>query len=65
MKMMKLTYLLAFALAVTLAATGCKNHRPVGVTQLPGSRNRQIQRRRPGWHDSLTVQSLVARRESE
>jgi peptidoglycan-associated lipoprotein len=37
MKMMKLTYLLAFALAVTLADTGCKNHRPVGVTRLPGS----------------------------
>jgi peptidoglycan-associated lipoprotein len=36
MKMMKLTYLLAFALAVTLADTGCKNHRPVKVTQIPG-----------------------------
>jgi len=36
MKMMKLTYLLAFALAVTLADTGCKNHRPVRVTQIPG-----------------------------
>ncbi len=35
MKMMKLTYLLAFVLAVALAATGCKNHRPVGVTHLP------------------------------
>ncbi len=37
MKMMKLTYLLAFALAVTLADTSCKNHRPVKVTQIPGS----------------------------
>ena len=37
MKMMKLTYLLAFALAVTLAATGCRNHRPVKVTPIPGS----------------------------
>ena len=37
MKMMKLTYLLAFALAVTLADTGCRNHRPVKVTQIPGS----------------------------
>ena len=36
MKMMKLTYLLAFALAVTLADTGCKNHRPTKVTQIPG-----------------------------
>jgi peptidoglycan-associated lipoprotein len=35
MKMMKLTCLLAFALAMTLAATGCRNHRPVGVTTLP------------------------------
>ena|ERR1035438_7110248 len=35
MKMMKLTYLLAFALAVTLADTGCKNHRPTKVTQIP------------------------------
>ena len=35
MKMMKLTCLLAFTLAVVLAATGCKNHRPVHVTQLP------------------------------
>jgi peptidoglycan-associated lipoprotein len=37
MKMMKLTCSLAFALAITLAATGCKNHKPVGVTPLPGS----------------------------
>jgi peptidoglycan-associated lipoprotein len=42
MKMMKLTYLLAFALAVTLAATGCKNHRPVKVTQIPGSRSSMV-----------------------
>src|ERR1035438_666671 len=35
MKMMKLTYLLAFALAVTLADTGCKNHRPTKVMQIP------------------------------
>lgn len=34
MKMMKLTYLLTFAVAITLAATGCKNHRPIGVTQI-------------------------------
>src|ERR1019366_9438493 len=37
MKIMKLTYVLAFALAVTLAATGCKNHRPTKVTPIPGS----------------------------
>ena len=34
MKSNKLTYLLVFALAVTMAATGCK-HKPVGVTPLP------------------------------
>jgi len=32
---MKLTSWMAFALAITLAATGCRNHRPVGVTTLP------------------------------
>jgi len=37
MKMMKLTYPLAFTLALTLAATGCRNHKPIGVTPLPGS----------------------------
>jgi peptidoglycan-associated lipoprotein len=37
MKMMKLTCSLAFALAIALAATGCRNHKPVGVTPLPGS----------------------------
>jgi peptidoglycan-associated lipoprotein len=35
MKIMKLTCSLAFALAITLAATGCKNHKPVGVTPIP------------------------------
>ncbi len=40
MKMMKLTYLMAFVLVTALAATGCKNHRPNGVTHInpgPGS----------------------------
>ena len=37
MKMMKLTYLLTCAVAVTLAVTGCRNHRPVGVTPMPGT----------------------------
>jgi len=37
MKMMKLTCSLAFALAVVLAVTGCRNHKPVGVTPLSGS----------------------------
>jgi peptidoglycan-associated lipoprotein len=34
MKTMKPIHLLAFALAITLAATGCK-HKPVGVTPIP------------------------------
>ena len=37
MKMMKLTYLLTFAVAITLAVTGCKNHRPVGITPVHGT----------------------------
>jgi len=36
MKTMKLIYPLAFALALTLATTGCHNHKAVGVTALPG-----------------------------
>ena len=41
MKMMKLIYPLAFALAVTLAATGCRNHKPVGVTPHAAGRHRR------------------------
>jgi len=37
MKTMKLIYPLAFALAITLATTGCHNHKPGKVTLLPGS----------------------------
>ncbi|MCU0786170.1 MAG: OmpA family protein [Verrucomicrobia bacterium] len=37
MKSNKLTYLLVGALAITMAATGCKK-KPVNVTQLPGQR---------------------------
>jgi peptidoglycan-associated lipoprotein len=36
MKMNKLVCSLAFALAITLASTGCR-HQPVGVTHIPGS----------------------------
>jgi len=36
MKMMKLIYPLAFALAITLASTGCRSHKPGPITQLPG-----------------------------
>jgi peptidoglycan-associated lipoprotein len=35
MKTMKLIYPLACALAFTLATTGCHNHKPMNVTQLP------------------------------
>ena len=37
MKIMKLTSMMAFALAITLAATGCRNHKPGQITPLPGS----------------------------
>jgi len=36
MKTMKLIYPLAFALAITLATTGCHNHKAVKVTPIPG-----------------------------
>ncbi len=36
MKTMKLIYPLAFALAITLASTGCRSHKPVGITPIPG-----------------------------
>ena len=49
MKMMKLTCSLAFALAIALAATGCKNHKPFGVTPLPGAtRTGQLSEQGPG-----------------
>jgi peptidoglycan-associated lipoprotein len=35
MKMMKLVCPMTLALVATLAATGCRNHRPVGVTPIP------------------------------
>ena len=41
MKMTKLIYPLVFALAITLASTGCK-HKPGPITKLPGQRSGQI-----------------------
>ena len=41
MKTMKLIYPLVFALAVTLASTGCK-HKPGKVTSIPGPRQGQV-----------------------
>ena len=38
MKTMKLIYPLAFVLAASLIATGCK-HKPTGITPLPGQGN--------------------------
>jgi peptidoglycan-associated lipoprotein len=35
MKKLKLVYPMVFVLAVTLAATGCRNHKPYGVTPIP------------------------------
>ena len=40
MKTMKLIYPLAFALAITLASTGCHTHQPVSITPIPGSPSR-------------------------
>jgi peptidoglycan-associated lipoprotein len=42
MKMMKLIYPMAFVLAVTLAATGCRNHKPYGVTPIPPGQGGQV-----------------------
>jgi len=42
MKMMNLVYPMTLALAVTLAATGCRNHRPYGVTPIPNGRGGQV-----------------------
>ena len=42
MKTMKLIYPLAFALALTLATTGCHNHKAVGVTALPGQKSGMV-----------------------
>ena len=39
MKTMKLIYPLAFALAITLASTGCRTHKPGPITPLYGSQN--------------------------
>ncbi|HEX3857484.1 MAG TPA: OmpA family protein [Verrucomicrobiae bacterium] len=39
MKTMKLIYPLAFALAITMATTGCHNHKAVKVTPIPGGIN--------------------------
>jgi len=40
--MMKLTYLLALALAITLADTGCRNHRTRQSYADPGSRSSMV-----------------------
>jgi peptidoglycan-associated lipoprotein len=48
MKIMKLTCSLAFALAIALAATGCKNHQPVGVTPIPPGAGGMVGETGPG-----------------
>ena len=42
MKMMKLVYPMAFVLALTLATTGCRNHKPYGVTPIPPGPGGQV-----------------------
>jgi peptidoglycan-associated lipoprotein len=42
MKTMKLIYPLAFALAITLATTGCHNHKAVNVTPIPGQNSGMV-----------------------
>src|SRR5690348_9355123 len=48
MKMMKLVYPMTLALAVTLAATGCRNHRPYGVTPIPNGQGGLVNNLGPG-----------------
>jgi len=48
MKMMKLVYPLILGLTVTLAATGCRNHKPVGVTPIPPGQGGQVGELPPG-----------------
>ncbi|HLZ54773.1 MAG TPA: OmpA family protein, partial [Verrucomicrobiae bacterium] len=46
--MMKLVYPMTLALAVTLAATGCRNHRPYGVTPIPNGQGGLVNNLGPG-----------------
>jgi len=48
MKKLKLVYPMVFVLAVTLAATGCRNHRPYGVTPIPPGQGAQVGELPPG-----------------
>ena len=47
MKMNKMFFALAFALAITLTSTGCK-HQPVGITRIPGSAAPEVSEPGPG-----------------
>lgn len=48
MKMLKLVYPMTLALAVTLAATGCRSHKPYGVTPIPPGRGAEVGELPPG-----------------
>jgi len=48
MKIMKLAYPMTFALMVTLAATGCRSHKPYGVTPIPPGPNANVNDLNPG-----------------
>ena len=60
MKMTKLTYLLTFAVAITLAATGCKNHRTVGVTPIKGSPTRN-----PNYDENINTKPYIPGSENQ
>ena len=55
MKMTKLVYPMAFVLAITLVATGCRNHRPYGVTPIPNGRGGMVSN--PGEGGTLSGQA--------
>ena len=48
MKKLKLVYPMVFVLAITVAATGCRNHRPYGVTPIPPGQGAQVGELPPG-----------------
>jgi len=48
MKMMKLTYPMTLALMVIFAATGCRSHKPYGVTPIPPGPSAMVNEPGPG-----------------
>ena len=62
MKMMKLVYPMTLALAVTLAATGCRNHRPYGVTPIPNGQGGRLVNTGRRWHAWAAISPAAASR---